>query len=223
MQPETQNATLHYLYDPFCGWCYASAPVISTVQSLSGLAIQAHGLGMLSGDHARWMAPDWRDFVRPHEQRIHALSGQPFGAAYTEGVQQRTDVRLDSSPPIAAMLAAESLAGESGKGIEMLKRLQVAYYQEGRSIAETPVILELAVEIGMDAEVFTRVFDTVAREQVDSHLKTTQDLLRRLQVRGVPAFALERDGKLHLLPFNHYLNRPQRFREDVLRLMQTEA
>ncbi|MBB6584838.1 DsbA family protein [Ralstonia solanacearum] len=220
MQTKTQNATLHYLYDPFCGWCYASAPVISAIQSLPGLTIQAHGLGMLSGEHTRWMAPDWRDFVRPHEQRIHALSGQPFGAAYTEGVQERTDVRLDSSPPIAAMLAAESLAG---RGIEMLKRLQVAYYQEGRSIAETPVILELAAEIGLDTTAFAKVFDTVSREQVKAHLETTQDLLHRLQVRGVPAFALDRAGALHLLPFNHYLNRPQRFKENVLALMQAEA
>lgn len=220
MQTQAQNATLHYLYDPFCGWCYASAPVISAVQSLPGLTIQAHGLGMLSGEHARWMAPDWRDFVRPHERRIHALTGQPFGAAYTEGVQQRTDIRLDSSPPIAAMLAAESLAG---RGIEMLKCLQVAYYQEGRSIAETPVILELAAEIGLDSGGFAKVLGTVAREQMKAHLETTQDLLRRLQVRGVPAFALERAGTLHLLPFNHYLNRPQRFKEDVHALLQMHA
>lgn len=220
MQTQTQNATLHYLYDPFCGWCYASAPVISTVQSLPGLTIQAHGLGMLSGEHARWMASDWRDFVRPHEQRIHALTGQPFGAAYTEGLQQRTDVRLDSTPPIAAMLAAEALAG---RGIEMLKRLQIAYYQEGRAITETPEILELAAEIVLDTEAFAKVFDTVAREQVQAHLETTQDLLHRLQVRGVPAFALEQAGTLHLLPFNHYLNRPQRFREDVQALLQTKA
>lgn len=216
MQNQTKNATLHYIYDPFCGWCYASAPVISTVQSLPGLKIQAHGLGMLSGERARWMAADWRDFVRPHEHRIHALSGQPFGAPYVDGVQQRTDVRLDSSPPIAAMLAAESLAG---RGVDMLKRLQIAYYQEGRSIAETPVILDLAKEIGLDVDAFAKVFETVVREQVESHLETTQDLLHRLQVRGVPAFALEEGGRLHLLPFNRYLTQPDRFKEDVLALL----
>ncbi|MHA6832001.1 DsbA family protein [Ralstonia pseudosolanacearum] len=212
-----QRAVLHYLYDPFCGWCYAAAPAISTVQALPDLTIQAHGLGMLSGERARRMSAEWRDFVRPHEQRIHALSGQSFGPAYVEGVQQRTDVRLDSSPPIAAMLAAASLAG---RGIDMLKRLQIAYYQEGRSISDTPVLLELAAEIGLDADAFANVFDTVFREQLETHLAATRAMLHRLQVQGVPTFALERDGALQVLPFNRYLSRPERFKEDVLALLQ---
>jgi protein-disulfide isomerase-like protein with CxxC motif len=29
------------------------------------------------------MSADWRDFVRPHEERIKALSGQKFGENYT--------------------------------------------------------------------------------------------------------------------------------------------
>ncbi|AXV80324.1 hypothetical protein CJO92_01500 [Ralstonia solanacearum] len=127
-------------------------------------------------------------------------------------------IRLDSSPPIAAMLASELLAGQ---GIAVLKRLQIAYYQEGRSIAKMPVILELVEEIGLDADAFAKIFDTVAREQVESHLEATRAMLQRLQAQGVPAFALERNGALHLLPFNRYLSRPERF--NVLALLQAEG
>lgn len=212
-----KDVTLHYLYDPFCGWCYGAAPLISAARELPGLKIQAHGLGMLSGENARWMYPEWRDFVLPHERRIHALSGQPFGPAYVDGVQQRTDVRLDSSPPIAAMLAAETLAG---RGLDMLKRLQIAYYQEGRAIAETPVIVELAAEIGLDAQAFTAAFDIASREQLAPHLEGTRHLLHQLQAQGVPTLALERDGTQTPLPFGRYLGRPERFSEDVAALMR---
>ncbi|MGE1526886.1 hypothetical protein [Pseudomonas putida] len=32
-----QQATLHYFYDPFCGWCYAAAPMVSAAQDVPSL------------------------------------------------------------------------------------------------------------------------------------------------------------------------------------------
>lgn len=40
---------LHYLYDPFCGWCYGAAPLLTKAMEIEGLAIIPHGIGMLSG------------------------------------------------------------------------------------------------------------------------------------------------------------------------------
>ncbi|CAB3929405.1 hypothetical protein LMG6000_00457 [Achromobacter insolitus] len=212
-----KSATLHYLYDPFCGWCYAAAPMLSAAQTVDGIEIEPHGFGMLSGDNARWMAADWRDFVRPHEQRITALSGQTFGEPYVEGVQQSEDVRLDSSPPIVAMLAAQSLGNE---GLNLVKRLQVAYYQEGRPIAEFPVLLEMAKEIGLDGDEFTRAFKAISEEKVTSHLDATRQMLQAMQSQGVPGFALEANGSLHVLPFGRYLGRPERFKQELETLLQ---
>lgn len=113
-------STLHYFYDPFCGWCYGVAPIISIADKIEKLSIQPHGIGMLSGNQSKMMSPEWRDFFRSHEERIYALSGQEFGEAYIAGLQERSDVLLDSSCPISAMLAAQKL-GEDG--IPMLKRL----------------------------------------------------------------------------------------------------
>lgn len=172
---------------------------------------------MLSGDNARWMAADWRDFVRPHEQRITALSGQTFGEPYVEGVQQSEDVRLDSSPPIVAMLAAQSLGNE---GLNLVKRLQVAYYQEGRPIAEFPVLLEMAKEIGLDDDEFTRAFKAISEEKLTSHLDATRQMLQAMQSQGVPGFALEANGSLHVLPFGRYLGRPERFKQELETLLQ---
>ncbi|WP_316156729.1 hypothetical protein [Cupriavidus sp. BIC8F] len=75
------------------------------------LKVVAHSGGMLAGAQAQMMSAEWRDFIRPHEERITALRGQKFSEAYQEGTQFNYDVKLDSGPPTAAMLAAESLAG----------------------------------------------------------------------------------------------------------------
>jgi len=211
---------LHYLYDPFCGWCYGAAPMISAAQEVPGLQIKAHGVGMLSGAKAKMMSAEWRDFVRPHEERIHVYSKQKFGDAYVNGVQQREDVLLDSTPPIAAMLLAEQI---SGRGIEMLRRLQTAYYQEGRAIADKSVIGEVASELGFDGASFVAQLDGLIQDQVTGHITASNELLTSLSVRGFPAFAMEIDGKLHSLPLGRYLARPAIFKTDIEALLQKPA
>ena len=117
------KAKLHYLYDPFCGWCYGASPLVTAADQIDDLDVEVHGIGMLSGDKSKMVSPEWRDFVRPHEERITAYSHQVFSEAYLKNVLESQDVLLDSSPPIGAMLAAEKL---DGRGLEMLKRLQRA-------------------------------------------------------------------------------------------------
>lgn len=206
------TATLHYLYDPFCGWCYGAAPMISQATSIPGLEIQAHGVGMLSGDKSKMMSAEWRDFVRPHEVRITAYSKQTFADAYVKGVLEHETVCLDSSPPIAAMLAAEQL---SGLGVEMLKQLQTAYYQEGRAIADHTVIADVASELGFDPQGFMVAFDEISATTLQAHIEASNALLDTLKTRGFPAFALEIDGQLEVLPLGHYLSRPALFRTDL--------
>lgn len=206
------TATLHYLYDPFCGWCYGAAPMISAAMSVPGVHVQPHGIGMLSGDKRRTMSPEWRDFVRPHETRITFYSKQTFGDAYVNGLQERDDVVLDSSLPIAAMLAAEAL---SGRGVEMLKRLQVAYYQEGRAIADIAVIVDVAEVLGYDPQTFEGRLLALLDDGIEQYLESSHAVMRRMGAQGVPAFALEIDGQWEVLAFGHYLSRPELFRKDL--------
>ncbi|GAB7541920.1 hypothetical protein CS8_015830 [Cupriavidus sp. 8B] len=60
-----KRATLHYVYDPFCGWCYGLAPPVSVAAEIHGPDVVPHSGGMLAGKEAKMMSPEWRDFVRP--------------------------------------------------------------------------------------------------------------------------------------------------------------
>lgn len=200
-------STLHYYYDPFCGWCYGAAPIISAVDEIEGVKIEPHGIGMLSGAQSKMMSPEWRDFVRPHEVRIHALSGQAFGVNYTEGLQQRTDVLLDSSRPIAAMLAAQAISGD---GVPMLKRLQKAYYVEGKVITDPDIINGLAVEMGFDSDLFMQQYHHALAKSVEAHISDSHRGMRDAGKQGVPAFIFEHEGKLTELPFGHFISHPEK-------------
>ena len=125
---------LHYIYDPLCGWCYGAKPLVQAAQAV--LPVIAHGGGMMTGANRQKVSPQLRNYVMPHDRRIAEYSGQPFGEAYFEGLLRDHSAVFDSAPPIAAVLAAEQMAG---RGLELLGRLQSAHYVEGRRIADESV------------------------------------------------------------------------------------
>jgi putative protein-disulfide isomerase len=203
---------LHDIYDPLCGWCYGAAPLVKVARTL--LPVHAHGGGMMSGSRAQRVTSQLRDYVIPHDRRIAQISGQPFGAAYFDGLLRDTSAVFDSTPPIAAMLAAEKL---SGNGLDMIARLQKAHYVEGRRIAENDVLIEMARELGHAPAAFARALEESERQEVNAHITETRQLMAEIGAEGFPSFALERDGETHLLDTSDFYGQPDALRERLQR------
>lgn len=154
------DLTLHYLYDPLCGWCYGASPLLAAAREVTGLDVRLHGGGMMTDANRQPVGAGLRHYVMPHDLRIAQLTGQPFGKDYFDGLLRDTSAVFDSAPPTAAVLAAEAL---DGLGAAMLARIQRAHYVEGRRIAERPVLLELGAELGL-GEGFAEAFDACSGE-----------------------------------------------------------
>ncbi|WP_280155136.1 DsbA family protein [Piscinibacter sp. XHJ-5] len=198
------TATLHYIHDPLCGWCYGAAPLVKAARDV--VDVRPHGGGLMAGAQRRRVSPQLRAFVMPHDRRIAQLSGQPFGAAYFDGLLRDESAVFDSQPPIAAMLAAQDVAG---RGLDMLARLQQAHYVEGRRIAERAVLVELAVDIGLEPGTFEQALAAVEGPAVQAHIAGTRALMNRVGVAGFPGFVLEIDGRMRVLDVGRYLGRPE--------------
>jgi putative protein-disulfide isomerase len=214
-----QKLTLHYIYDPFCGWCYGLAPVIDVAVALEGVQVIAHGGGMLTGENAKMMSPEWREFVRPHEHRISALSGQVFGQAYTDGAQFDYNLVLDSSLPTAAMLAAEEV---ELAGLRMLKALQIAYYVKGRPIAVREEVTGVAAQLELDASAFSEALDR-AVIRLGKHFSESQILLAQLDSAGFPTLATEKNGVQRRLHVGQFYGKPEAFREMLTKEVESSA
>ncbi|VVP14445.1 DsbA family protein [Pseudomonas fluorescens] len=194
---------LHYIYDPLCGWCYGAKPLLEAAQSV--LPVSAHAGGMMSGANRQSVSPQLRNYVMPHDRRIAEYTGQPFGEAYFDGLLRDHTAVFDSTPPIAAVLAAEAI---DGRGLEVLGRLQAAHYVEGRRIADDSVLLELAIDLGYVEEIFQTAFESVDTEQ---HIKASRALLAQLGGQGFPTLALAHDGQYTLIDISPWLGKPQAF------------
>ncbi|AWA37324.1 protein-disulfide isomerase [Pseudomonas fluorescens] len=195
--------TLHYIYDPLCGWCYGAKPLVQAAQQV--LPVIAHAGGMMTGANRQSVSPQLRNYVMPHDRRIAEYTGQQFGEAYFEGLLRDHTAVFDSAPPIAAVMAAQKI---DGRGLGLLGRLQTAHYVEGRRIADQSVLLEFAVEQGYDADTFLNALQSVDTLQ---HIKSSRALLAKLGGQGFPTFALEQDGQFTLVDIGPWLGKPEAF------------
>ncbi|GAB2459562.1 disulfide reductase DsbM [Comamonas humi] len=202
--------TLHYIYDPLCGWCYAAAPLVAAVQQLPGLRIALHGGGMMTGERRRRITPDWRGYVLPHDRRIAQMTDQVFGPGYTDGLLSDTTAWLDSAPPTTAILAAEQLAGQ---GLAMLQRLQKAHYVQGRRIADLPVLQSLAAELGLPEAGFAQAYAQLEGAPTEAHFVQSRRLLEMAGGQGFPTLALQTapDAPLQPIDLSGWLGKPEAF------------
>src|SRR4051812_30426311 len=197
--------TLHYIFDPLCGWCYGAAPLISAARGIPGLTIALHSGGMMAGANRRAVTPQLRAYVMSHDKRIAQVSGQPFGAAYFDGLLRDTGAVLDSAPPTTAILAADEMAGV---GLDMLHRLQHAHYVLGKRIGDTAVLAEVAQELGLDPVGFMQAYVRLAGAETERHFSESRAWLSRAGGHGFPTLAWEHaNGALEQLDLGAWLGR----------------
>jgi putative protein-disulfide isomerase len=197
------TATLHFIYDPLCGWCYCAEPLVNTAEQVPGLAIRLHGGGL-------WPEPtrlpaETRQYIRQMDERAARISGQPYGKAYLEGLLPDPTLTLESRPTTAAVLAAEAM---DGQGLAMLRGIQHAHYERGLKVVEAAVLRQIAGEIGLDADAFEA---ERARVAVDEHIANSRRFMQQIGASGFPAFVLEAGEQWFAVPHQRYASDPAGF------------
>lgn len=182
---------LHYFHDPLCGWCYAAEPLVQALAEGTDIEIVLHGGGLFSGGP---LPADKRQMIRGADARIGQLTGQRFEAPYLDGLLQDPATVYDSAPPIAAVLAAQSL-GDTGlrhPGLAMLRAVQHAHYRAGRPVVRHDVLVQAAQALGFDGSAFAAALAAQEGEPVSAHIAATRERMRRLGAGGFPSFLLQR-------------------------------
>ena len=199
--------TLHYVHDPLCGWCYAAAPMVDAVKE-AGISLSLHGGGLWADPTE--LSAGKAAYIRKSDARIASLSGQRFGAAYTDELLRDPRAVFWSLPTIAALQAAERV--EAGSGLRMLHAIQTAHYVAGRRVVDLEILSDVAASIGLDAHAFEQSFDLAG---AGVHIASTRAFMERLGLRSFPSFVLERGPELIGLPHDEFYGRPTAFADAV--------
>lgn len=188
----TRTSTLHYLFDPLCGWCYGASATIAALATRPDIDLKPHAIGLFAGSGASPMksfaAQAWAN-----DQRIAALSGQQFTEAYRRNVLGADDASLDSS---VATLAVTAVADSTPKRmIEALRAIQTARYVAGRDVTAAAVVADVLTDLGL-ADAAARVLnpDAALADLVRRRTAQARSLMTTFQLQGVPALIAEVDG-----------------------------
>ncbi|HEY1720820.1 MAG TPA: DsbA family protein [Magnetospirillaceae bacterium] len=200
------TAPILYLFDPFCGWCYAAAPQIARLREAVGKdKVQGLPTGLFGGDGQTPMTPEFRDYAWSNDQRIAQMTGQPFSQTYYDDVLSNFSAPFDSGPATKAIAVAETMKADSG--LDLLARLQKARFVEGKNLFDTANIFTLVADIGLDRKAFETAYDSAdGDEAMEETVHKGQIMMHRLGLRGVPALVVSHGDHHHPVSGDKLIN-----------------
>lgn len=194
---------LQYIFDPLCGWCYASAPALSWLAKTYPEQLQLLPSGLFSDDGARTLNAQWASHAWANDQRIASLTGQTFSEQYHQLLQSQA--RFDSQSMNRALTVFHDFSSAAEAGL--LHALQEARYVRGLDTAKSEVVASIAIEyaslhqIELDENNFARQLsaDAGLSAQTAQRIAAVQQLMNRIGVAGVPLLLATVGEKTHVI------------------------
>lgn len=180
---------LFYIHDPMCSWCYAFSAGLQALQQELPPSIRfIYLLGGLAPDTTIPMPVDMQLAIQQTWRRIETtVPGVAFNFDFWH---LNTPVR-STYPACRALLAARKQGPECET--DLLRAIQLAYYQQARNPSLTPTLQACAAEIGLDSIAFSK--DLLSAE-VALELEQEIQIARDMGVSAYPALRLLQNGTL---------------------------
>ncbi len=182
---------LWYAADPMCSWCWGFTSVIEAIEKTYRDRLTVNVvMGGLRPGTVKPITTEQRDEILHHWHEVQRRTGQAFTF---EGAMPEGFV-YDTEPPCRAVVAVAGL--NPGARLSYFERVQAAFYMEGRNVTQREVLAELAVESGVEAELFSQAFDSP-----ETTTRTREEFLQvyRWGVRGFPTVLLQDADDLRVL------------------------
>lgn len=192
---------LEYIFDPLCGWCYASAPALDWLAATYPQQLELLPSGLFAGEGARPITPEWAAHAWKNDQRIALLTGQPFSEPYHQLLL--SGARFDSAALNLALTAFKQFSPAAEAGL--LHELQTARYVRGEDTARSEVVLKISQEYAalhhphlsplLTADLFAPGSELVGLTQ--QRINGVQRFMRSNGISGVPLLLVTVAGETH--------------------------
>ncbi|HCE09468.1 MAG TPA: DsbA family protein [Oxalobacteraceae bacterium] len=189
-------ATLIYIADPMCSWCYGFGPELTTL--LNGLPEVPLEIivGGLRANNTNPMDEELKTVLRSHWSHVRDATGLPF----SDQALSHPGFIYDTEPACRAVVAARLLAPTAT--LQVFHAIQHAFYADALNVTQGEVLAQVAsaaltnAGFPIDAETFGAKW--AAAESVAA---THDDFIQtqRWGVTGFPTLVLDRNGRLDLI------------------------
>lgn len=184
-----------YIWDAYCGWCYGFDQILKPF-------IQNHpeiDFEMVSGglfDQGKPIS------AYPHipgaNVQIAQLYGVAFGPAYEELLADGQLILSSYHAAAGFGLLRNQL--DSSQHINLASELQAKFYQNGQSLSDPKIYLELADQYGLDKHRISTELETLFAQEHQIHPDYAK--ARAYGVQSYPTLLIEYQGQLYNLRGN---------------------
>ncbi|MCK7430496.1 DsbA family protein [Enterobacter chengduensis] len=213
---------LQYLFDPLCGWCYASAPALSYLAQHHADQLELMPSGLFSDEGARDITAEWAEYAWSNDRRIASLTGQPFSERYHQLLL--TGTRFDSTFMNRALTMVRDITPSAEP--QLLHTLQHARYVEGRDTSRPDVVGDIVEDwagknnLALKHEQVILALDTdkALRHITDARIAEVKRLMDQRGIRGVPALLATVNGTEHMIGGHALYGGAEKLRAKLLAL-----
>lgn len=168
-----QLATLYYIHDPMCSWCWGFRATWSQVQdALTGKVNIQYVLGGLAADTDQPMPENMQISIRENWRKIQQeIPGTEFNYDFWSQCQPRRSTYPSCRAIVACGMQQVQLKQK------MLLAIQQAYYLQAKNPSDENVLIQIAKDIGLDSELFAHdINSNECKSELDNDLLLTRDL-----------------------------------------------
>ncbi|MGD8515319.1 MAG: DsbA family protein [Granulosicoccaceae bacterium] len=189
-------ASLYYIHDPMCSWCWGFKPVLAELVTELPREIEFKRLlGGLAADSDESMPEDMQQMLQATWQRIEeCIPGTRFNFAFWTECRPRRS----TYPACRAVIAARQ-QGEQFD-VQMTEAIQRAYYTQARNPSDASTLIELAAELGLDVKAFR---DALVSDAVEHQFQAEIAEAAGLGVEGLPALVLVDGASRRQIPVDY--------------------
>ena len=178
------NATLYYVHDPMCSWCWGYRPTWTTLQQqlkhqLGESLDIAYLVGGLAADSQDPMPETMQQFLQQTWQKI----SQQLGTEFNHDFWTHCQPRRSTYPACRATIIARQFSLEQ----EMIHAIQQAYYLNAMNPSDNDTLTQLVAQLGMPAAECARL---LIDEDIDQILMHEIEFARQLPIQGFPSLVL---------------------------------
>jgi len=180
-------ATLFYVHDPMCSWCWGFSKVWQNIQDQLPSIINTQLVaGGLAPDSTQPMPESMQLSLQQTWRHIErAIPGTEFNHQFWS----LNAPRRSTYPACRAVLAAK--AQDPDLEIPMMKAIQKAYFLDAKNPSDDTILIELATSIGCFADHFTQAINS---EDTQQSLMSQIHFARMLGAQGFPSLFVETES-----------------------------
>lgn len=174
-----------------CSWCWGFSPIIESIRRHYSNRLNIElVLGGLRPGTKLPIAKMQRDEILQHWHNVQRMTGQPF---QFEGAMPEGFI-YDTEPACRGVVTAATM--DPHVTFPFFKAIQYAFYVEQRDVTKPAILVQLAVDLGINQKNFLQLFES---EKIKEQTLAQFHQAHQWGIQGFPSLIIQNESNYNLL------------------------